>query len=254
MQKLPLKIMVTGANGFVGSALINALLNRRMYEIVATYRQLPETILGQVSAFEIGSLAQPIDWKPALAGTDVVVHLAGRVHKLNEDHDDAYDRFHKINVDATIGLARQAIKTGVKRFVFISSIGVNGPVSGRPFKEEDAVHPETPYAISKYRAEQELQKLCSDSCMELVIVRPPLVYGARASGNFARLLKLASLSLPLPFARMGNLRSLISVANLVDFIVRTLDHPSAANQLFLVSEGQDAKCWSGCCPKEKGIQ
>ncbi len=235
-----LKIMVTGANGFIGSALINALLNKRIYEVVATYRQLPKTTPELVSVFETGNLVKSIDWAPALTGTDAIVHLAGHVHILKEGRDEPYGLYQKVNIGTTIELARQAIESGIKRFVFVSSIGVNGSVSRRPLNEEDAPSPETLYAVSKYGAEQELQQLCSGSCMDLVIIRPPLVYGASAPGNFTRLIKLASSPLPLPFARMDNLRSFISVANLVDFLVCSVRHPHAANQLFLISDGEDA--------------
>jgi len=233
------KIMVTGANGFIGSALINALIHKRTYEIVATYRQLPETSSELVSVFETGDLGKTIDWTPALTGVDAIVHLAGRAHLLKEGRGEQHGLYNRINIGTTIELARQAIESGVKRFVFVSSIGVNGSVSRRPLNEDDAPSPETLYAVSKYGAEQELQRLCSDSDMELVIIRPPLVYGANAPGNFARMVKLASLPLPLPFARMDSLRSFISVANLVDFLICIVKHPCAANQLFLVSDGED---------------
>lgn len=159
---------------------------------------------------------------------------------MREQSDSPLDDFRRINVHGTLHLARQAVAAGVKRFVLISSIGVNGSeTSDRPFCADGAVSPATPYAISKWECEQALLALGRQTGLEVVIIRPPMIYGPGAPGNFARLLRLVDLQLPLPFGRLENLRSFAAVDNVVDLIVRCIDHSNAANQVFLVSDGED---------------
>jgi nucleoside-diphosphate-sugar epimerase len=158
---------------------------------------------------------------------------------MRDEVADPLAEFREVNVEGTLNLAKQAVAAGVKRFVFISSIGVHGLNSLRPFKETDSEAPHDAYAISKYEAEQGLRKLANDTGLEVVIIRPPLVYGGAAPGNFRSLINLASKPIPLPFASVNNKRSMVYVGNLVDLIVRCIHYPSAANETFLVSDGDD---------------
>lgn len=168
---------------------------------------------------------------------DVIIHLAGRAHILNDQLVDPLTEFRKVNVDGSLRLAQQALEKKVKRFIFMSSIGVNGSMTlGKPFTEDDQPQPHADYALSKLEAEQELKQLFAGSETELVIIRPPLVYAAHAPGNFARLLKLVAIYLPLPFAATYNKRSFVALENLVDFISICIEHPNAANQTFLVAD------------------
>ena len=171
---------------------------------------------------------------------DCVLHLAARVHVGHERDGKALQRFRAVNVDATCRLAHEAIAAGVRRFIFVSSIGVNGQrTCERPFREDEPPRPELPYAVSKLEAEEALRTIAAGSGLELVIVRSPLVYGPNAPGNFRRLAGWVSRGLPLPLARVENRRSFISVGNLVSALLQCADHPQAANQLFLVSDGED---------------
>ncbi|WP_339409848.1 NAD-dependent epimerase/dehydratase family protein [Pseudomonas sp. EA_35y_Pfl2_R5] len=231
-----LRCLVTGANGFIGTALVKYLRQRGM-SVRGAVRQLPDCPGDWI---KIEGLTSNTDWRPALSGCDVVIHTAGRAHVMKRQPIDSLAQFRVVNVDGTLALARQALEAGVRRFVFISSIGVNGPSSVLgPYTEQDLPEPQAYYAQSKLEAEMALQALVSGRDMELVIVRPPLVYSAHAPGNFSRLLKLVSLGIPLPFARVKNLRSIISLENLLDFLYCSVVHPSAANQLFLVADGHD---------------
>jgi nucleoside-diphosphate-sugar epimerase len=232
------KILVTGANGFIGSALIKKMQDMSTFTIIASYRRLPASLPDNISGFETEDISSKTDWSTALAGTDVVIHLAGLAHEFDKTNGSA-NQHQRINVDATMNLARQAVELGVKRFIFLSSIGVNGTSSQRPFIESDKPNPKTQYAISKYRAEQQLTQLCNSTNMEFVIIRPPLVYGANAPGAFRRLLKISKLPVPLPLGRIDNKRSFISIANLIDFIAHTIEHKNAVNELFLISDGSD---------------
>ena len=230
-------ILVTGGSGFVGSALIKRLLSEHR-DILAVGRSdvnLPvETV--KVSSFsELGALGQ------RLGSIDVVVHCAARAHIMNDNTVDPLAEYRKVNVDGTLNVARHALEAGVKRFLFVSSIKVNGEHTppGRPFTEEAAPAPEDPYGISKYEAERELQALCAETGMELVIIRPPLVYGPGVKGNFASMIRLMEKGLPLPLGAVRNKRSLVALDNLVDLIVTCVDSPAAANQVFLAADGQD---------------
>jgi nucleoside-diphosphate-sugar epimerase len=174
------------------------------------------------------------------AGVETVVHLAGRAHVLNDNEADPIIAFRRVNVDATLKLAKAAAASGVKRFVFVSSIGVSGTETlGVAFSEESVHHPQSPYAVSKFEAEELLKELVKRTSMELVIIRPPLVYAGDAPGNFARLLKLVGMGLPLPFLASENRRSLVALENLIDFIIVCMEHPAAAGETFLISDGTD---------------
>jgi nucleoside-diphosphate-sugar epimerase len=171
----------------------------------------------------------------------VVVHAAARVHVMNEIASDALAEFRKVNVEGTLRLAKRAAESGVKRFIFISSIKVNGEstLPGKPFKADDTPAPVDPYGISKHEAEQALRQLARETGMEVVIIRPPLVYGPGVKANFLSMLRWLNKGIPLPLGAIRNQRSLVAIGNLVDLIITCIDHPAAANQTFLVSDGQD---------------
>lgn len=232
------RVLLTGATGFVGRAVQQRIVADGQYDLtIAVRRAVP--VANVVRVVQVPELTAQTDWSAALQGVDVVVHCAARAHVLNENVVDPLIEFRKVNVDAALALAQQALIAGVKRFVFISSIGVNGAsTEGVPFTERSVPAPHAPYAVSKLEAELALQNLCADSAMELVIIRPPLVYAEHAPGNFARLLKLVSFGLPLPFSLVKNQRSMVALENLVDFILCCVMHPAAANQTFVIADHQ----------------
>jgi len=185
--------------------------------------------------FEADHIVIPLD------GIDTIIHCAARVHVMSEQALDPFLEFRKVNVHATLSLARQAAAAGVRRFIFISSIKVNGEttVAGGSFYPSDVPAPEDPYAISKLEAERGLMQLAHETGMEVVVIRPPMVYGPGVKGNFASLIKLIAKGLPLPLGAIHNKRSLVAIDNLVDLIIRCIDHPAAANQVFLAGDGED---------------
>lgn len=232
------QILVTGITGFVGRALICQLNQSRRFRVRGAGRN---SCVDAVSDYYVVELGTEASWRPAVAGVDTVIHCAARVHIMQDSASDALAEFRRVNVDGTLELARQAAAAGVKRFIFISSVKVNGECTqpGNPFCESDTAAPEDPYGVSKCEAEQGLRALAAATGMALVIIRPPLVYGTGVKGNFLNLLKLARTGLPLPLGAIRNQRSMIYVGNLVDLIIRCIDHPAAANQTFLVSDGRD---------------
>ena len=227
-------IAVTGATGFVGRALYAELITRN---VPATQVEIARTPTERIA---IGCLTTGADGVSSLTAT-VVVHLAARVHVMKDNAVDPLTAFRAVNVQGTLNLARQAAAAGVKRFVFISSIGVNGGHNaiGQPFSETDEPNPHNAYALSKWEAEQGLLRIASLTGLEVVIVRPPLVYGSNAPGNFGSLSRAVQRGWPLPLGAVYNQRSLVALDNLVDFIVTCITHPHAANQTFLVSDGHD---------------
>ena len=195
-----------------------------------------------VDSFEraiVGSVDDGVDWSSALDGMDVVVHLAARVHVMHETVSDPLLVFRATNVEGTLNLAKQAAAAGVRRFIFISSTGVNGAQTTLPFTELDSPNPHNAYTLSKWEAEQGLQEISKETGLEIVIIRPPLVYGAHAPGNFASLIRAVQRGIPLPLGAIHNKRSFVYVGNLVSLILRCIDQPAAANQVFLVSDGCD---------------
>ena len=222
-----MRVLITGATGFVGTALTERVSS--VYDTIALVRTQNHVLSANIQQL----IAANIFAADLPENIDVIIHLAGRAHILNEQTTDPLTEFRKVNVEGTLELARQALDRKVKRFIFMSSIGVNGSVTlQQPFTEDALPQPHADYAVSKLEAEHELKKLFAGSDTELVIIRPPLVYAAHAPGNFARLLKLVASNLPLPFAGTNNKRSFVALENLVDFIQTCIEHPNAANQTF----------------------
>ncbi|MES2300370.1 MAG: NAD-dependent epimerase/dehydratase family protein [Pseudomonadota bacterium] len=228
------KILVTGAGGFVGTALCHALARAGIAHVPALRRA---SAPGQVA---IGELSGATDWNAALAGCDTVIHLAARAHVMHDSAADPLASYRVVNVDATLALARQALRLGVRRFVYVSSVKVNGEATqGAPFTPFDTPAPQDAYGQTKHEAETALRALCQDGAMALVIVRPPLVYGPGVRANFRALMRLVAAGLPLPLASVENRRSLVALANLVDLLIVCARHPRAGGHVFLVSDGDD---------------
>nr|BBJ04622.1 UDP-glucose 4-epimerase [Marinobacter nauticus] len=234
------KVLTTGATGFIGSMVV-CQLEAEGYQVIAPVRNAE--LCGSIALETpvVGNVDGETDWGRVLPGVDVVVHCAARAHIMADRASDPLAEFRKVNVDGTLRLARQAAEEGVHRFIFISSVKVNGELSSEqaPFYPNDAPAPEDAYGISKWEAEQGLKTIARETGMEVVIVRPPLVYGPGVKGNFASMVKLVRKGVPLPLGSIHNKRSLVAVDNLVDLIVTCIDHPAAANQVFMVSDGQD---------------
>jgi nucleoside-diphosphate-sugar epimerase len=233
-------IFVTGGTGFVGSALLNRLL-RDGYKTSANVRSSVSNIPGGVQSLLIGGITAATDWNAALKGVQVVVHCAARVHVMDDRSLDPLEAYRQVNVDGTLNLANQAAQAGVRRFVFVSSIKVNGEVSrpSQPFTADQVPAPLDPYGISKLEAELGLREIESKTGMEVVIVRPPLVFGPGVKANFASMMRWVVHEIPLPLGAIHNARSMVSLDNLVDLLVTCLEHPAARGQTFLVSDGED---------------
>ena len=235
------EILVTGANGFVGQAVCTQAVLQGFIVCGAARSGRHLRLPVSVEPIVIGDVNAATDWSRALSGVEIVIHLAARVHVMKDTEADPLSAFRSVNVEGTVNLARQAAASGVKRFMFISSVKVNGERTqpGRVFTEADAPNPQDAYGLSKHEAEQGLRRLSVETGMEVVIVRPPLVYGPGVKANFAALMRAVWRGLPLPLGAVHNQRSLVALDNLVDFIVTCITHPQAANQTFLVSDGQD---------------
>ena len=234
------KVLVTGATGFIGQALIKCLSNHD-FEITATTRQDNASLTPNVRQIQVGDLLPSTDWSDALSGVNVVIHLAARVHIMNDDSGDPAAEFRKINTLGTLNLARQAAKLKVSRFIYLSSIKVNGETTivDEPFNEQVSVVPTDPYGLSKYLAEQGLEEIANQTMMDVVIIRPPLVYGPNVKANFETMMKWLYKGIPLPLGTIHNQRSLVALDNLVDLIKTCIEHPNASNQIFLVSDDED---------------
>lgn len=224
------KILITGAKGYIGSALLKELALDSQFEILGVSRE--KSLEDLHNYVIIPSIEASTDWAIHLRGVDCVIHLAGIAHKSNIALED----FRRVNTFGTLNLARQARLSGVKRFIFISSIGVNGNYTSQlPFDEMCIPSPHSIYAVSKFEAEHGLWEIAGDG-MDIVVIRPPLVYGEGAPGNFSKLLKIVSLGLPLPIGGIKNKRSMIAIENLISFIKICISHPLAANELYVVAD------------------
>jgi nucleoside-diphosphate-sugar epimerase len=233
-----MKILITGANGFVGKPLCAELL-RRGHTTRAAVRSSATVQEGE-QAIVVGDISGATDWTHALRDVDVVMHLAARVHVMKDTAADPLTEFLKVNLHGTVNFARQAARAGVKRLVYVSSIKVNGErtTGKQSFTEADTPAPQDFYGVTKWQAEQALLRIAQETGLEIVIVRPPLVYGPGVKGNFISLLKAIDKGMPLPLAGANNMRSLIYAGNLVDALIVCATHPSAAGQTYLVSDGE----------------
>lgn len=241
-------ILVTGPEGFVGMQLCRELL-RRGNSILGAKRGTKAYDLPHFHTIDVGDIGPATDWTSALAGVDAVVHLAARVHMMQDTAADPLAEFRKVNVEGTRRLAEASAQAGVKRFVFLSSVKVNGESTDpsstcigrgeRLFTEADAPQPEDAYSVSKWEAEKVLREIEQRTGIEVVIIRSPLIYGPGVKANFLKLIQLIEHGMPLPFGGIRNQRSLLSLTNLVELLCCCLEHPKVAGETFLMSDGDD---------------
>ena len=227
------KVLVTGSSGFIGKNLINFLKVKNEFSLVTVSRDDPKLNDEIKNHFQIRSISSSTDWSEPLKGVDVVIHLAGIAHRSG-----TLEEYEEINVNGAIKIAKQAIEAKVKRLIYISSIKVNGEktLSGKAFKADDLPNPQDSYAKSKYKVESELRRISVESDLEVVIIRPALVYGPGVKSNFLSLMKWVKKRIPLPLGNIDNKRSFVSITNLNSFIYICLTHPRAENEIFLVSD------------------
>ena len=235
------KILITGATGFVGRALFENLKSKKKYLTHLTTRTNQKELFEGGKTFNIGEIDSNTNWKDALDGVSCVVHCAARVHIMEKKQTDSLNVYRRINVDGTRNFAKQAALRGIKRFIFLSSIKVNGEetIASESFKYDDIPQPKDAYGISKLEAEQALLEISKKTGLELVIIRAPLIYGVGVKGNFLSLLDLIYKQIPLPFFNINNSRSFIGLDNLVDLIIHCINHPKATGKTFLVSDDED---------------
>jgi len=233
-------MLVTGATGFVGRSLCSRLRDDGFF-VRGTQRNLEShlSLLQGIEPVLIDPLGPNTSWGASLDGIDTIIHLAARVHIMNDPSKDPLSEFRYVNVEGTSKLARDAVKSGVKRFVYISSIKVNGEKSSRGYAQDSLAQPSDPYAISKWEAEQALRRIENETGLEVVVIRPTLVYGPGVKANFLNMMKTIQLGVPLPLASIKNKRSLIFIGNLVDAIVACSVQPEAAGKTYLVSDDED---------------
>jgi len=233
-------VLVTGANGFIGKALIRQLYLKNIPVRGLTRYELASPVESIVYV-PVGELDGETQYANSLSGVKTIIHTAARVHVMNDALLDPLTEYRKVNTNGTLNLARQAVAAGVKRFIFLSSIKVNGEftLGDQRFCPNDSCSPKDPYAQSKYEAEQGLIALSKEENIEVVIIRPPLVYGPGVKANFVSMVKWAGRGIPLPLGSVVNRRSFVALDNLVDLIILCINHPKAANQIFLVSDGED---------------
>lgn len=234
------KVLVTGANGFVGKALLREMVKQDI-PVIAAVRKDCQKIFNGIECVEVSDLSGKQDWSPVLKDIDSVVHTAARVHIMEGNESKTQYVYNQVNTEATLNLARQAVKADVRRFIFLSTIKVNGEVTqlGTLFNEKIKSPPVDYYAFSKWKAEQGLMHIAEETGMEVVIIRPPLIYGPGVKGNLAKIIKSIRLGIPLPLGALNNRRSLLAMENLVNFIQLSLTHPKAANETFVLADGED---------------
>lgn len=233
-----MKVLVTGASGFVGSATCARLVVQGM-DVIGTVRHLPARSLSGVDYRIVGDLEANTDWRDALTGVDAIIHCAARVHVMQETAADPLVAFRAVNVVGTKQLARQAAAARVRRFVFLSSVKVDGEGGSVAYRETDLPAPQDAYGSSKYEAELGLREIAAETGIEVVMIRLPLVYGPGVKANFQALMRALVRGIPLPLGAIHNRRSLVALDNMVDLIVTCIEHPAAANETFLVSDGED---------------
>ncbi len=234
----PTPVLVTGAEGFIGSAVCDALLAQAVPVRAASRYAIRDSSHPLLQPMAIGTMNYTTDWREALAPCGAVVHTAARAHVTSETADDPLSEFRRTNVEGTLALARQALDAGVKRFVFISTAKVLGEGQAMLYTDTSLPAPKDAYSISKWEAEQGLRDLTAGTRMELVILRPPLVYGPGVKANFLQLMRLVDKGYPLPFGAVVNRRSFIYLENLVQAILLCLTHPVAANSCFLLADAE----------------
>lgn len=236
-----MKVFVTGASGFIGGALVTELLRNSSYEVSYLVRNISNKQLAGCTAV-LGDLTDIPSFKDALSGHDVIIHCAGRAHIMNDRAKDPLKEFRLVNTESTARLAEAGASAGVRRFIFLSSIKVNGEETtpGQPFDHKSSPRPADPYGVSKHEAEMRLRELPTLSALEVCIIRPTLVYGDGMKGNVRRLVRLIERGLPIPFASAKhNKRSMVHIDNLVSLIITCIQNPNAAGQTFLVSDDRD---------------
>ncbi len=235
-----MKIVLTGATGFVGGGLVKHISSLEDINLTALVRQDVE-FGSNVRVVKTSSLELVEDLVSYLKGHDAIIHAAARAHIMRKGSSDNLSEYQRVNVAGTLNIASQAAKAGIKRFIYISSVKVNGEYTklGRPFTEFDTPSPQDAYGWSKWEAEQGLWQIQRETGIEIVIIRPPLIYGPGVKGNFANMLRLVKSGIPLPLGAIHNMRSLVALDNLVDLIITCMEHPKAANQVFLAGDGQD---------------
>ncbi|HVN92790.1 MAG TPA: NAD-dependent epimerase/dehydratase family protein [Terracidiphilus sp.] len=239
------RVLVTGANGFVGKSVCRKLIASGLNPVagvrdLGVWPELQQTVPGLTDVAHLGDLSTNPQLQSALSGVSAIVHLAARVHVMKESASDPVYEFRKTNVSGSKAIALAAVAAGVRRIIFVSTVKVLGEsTAGTPFRDDDLPNPEDPYAISKREAEDAIRAVVTENGLEVVIVRPPLVYGPQVQGNFLRLIKLVDRGLPVPWPERANCRSMIGVDNLADFLVRCVDHPNADGQSFLVKDAED---------------
>ncbi|MFA6013853.1 MAG: SDR family oxidoreductase [Gallionellaceae bacterium] len=227
--------LITGATGFVGKSLYRELLLKG-HSVRVAVRQVSDDL----NSIVVGNIDQNTDWHAALNNVQVVIHLAARVHVMHDTADDPLREFRRVNTAGTEKLARAAAAAGAKRLVYVSSIKVNGEATvDKIFTEADLPCPQDPYGISKFEAEQALKKVSQETGLDIVVIRPPLIYGAGVKGNFEQMLRFLSKGIPLPLSLIKNQRSLVYIGNLVDALITCAVHPAAAGQTYLLSDGDD---------------
>ncbi|MFJ4049998.1 MULTISPECIES: UDP-glucose 4-epimerase family protein [Pseudomonas] len=236
-----MRVILTGASGFVGGAVLKALSRNANVETVVPLRSPLHDMPAGVVSYPIGDLTDDQSLQLLVHRPDVVVHCASRVHIMSDTASDPLAEFRRINVDGTLAFARAARAAGAHRFIFVSSIKVNGEQTclGKAYSADDTPKPVDPYGISKHEAEQGLLALGAQTGMEIVIIRPVLVYGPGVKANFLSMMRWLDRGVPLPFGAIHNRRSLVALDNLVDLVLTCIEHPAAANQVFLVSDGED---------------